>query len=226
MVHIASRERESNAVIPSSAKLRPTVFVVDDEPEIRRSLRWLIESVGLPVETYESGQEFLAQVDLTRPGCIVLDVRMPEIGGLELQSRVIQANSVLPIIVISAYADVPMAVRALSNGALHFLEKPFSDQVLLDKVQEALTLNADRRRERHLREEIETKLGRLTPRERSVLERVVHGMPNKEIARSLGLSEKTIEVHRAHVMQKMEAGSVAELVRVTFGFISPPTARD
>ena len=200
---------------------KPTVFVVDDEPEIRNSLRWLIESVGLPVETFESGQEFLDRTDLTRPGCVVLDVRMPGMGGFELQSRLIQANSVLPIIIISAYADVPMAVRAFQNGALHFLEKPFSDQVLLDRVQEALALNADRHRERQQREKVEAKLNTLTPRERSVLELVVSGFPNKEIARSLSLSEKTIEVHRAHVMQKMDAGSVAELVRMTFGFVTP-----
>jgi RNA polymerase sigma factor (sigma-70 family) len=191
---------------------RPTVFVVDDEPEIRNSLRWLIESVGLPVETFESGQDFFDRTDLTRPGCVVLDVRMPGMGGLELQARLIQANSVLPLIIISAYA-------ALQNGALHFLEKPFSDQVLLDRVQEALALNAQRQRERQRREQIEAKLNSLTPRERSVLELVVSGFPNKEIARELKLSEKTIEVHRAHVMQKMDAGSVAELVRMTYGYV-------
>src|SRR5262245_57476016 len=138
MVYTAQSQWESAAMSAAPSSSRPTVFVVDDEPEIRNSLRWLIESVDLAVETFESGQEFLDRTDLTRPGCVVLDVRMPEMGGLELQSRLIQANSVLPMIIISAYADVEMAVRALQNGALHFLEKPFSDQVLLDRVQEAL----------------------------------------------------------------------------------------
>lgn len=226
MVHIARGEWEVVGVSSSPAAVKPTVFVVDDEPEIRNSLRWLIESVGLSVETFESGHDFLERIDLDRPGCLVLDVRMPGMGGLELQSRLVQAGSVLPMIIITAYADVPMAVRALSNGALHFVEKPFSDQVLLDRVQEALTLNSERRTERQHRVRVESKLARLTPREKSVLELVVSGLPNKEIARTLGLSEKTIEVHRAHVMQKMDAGSVAELVRMTFGLVTPRTGHD
>lgn len=223
VVYVADRERGTATMNSSVLTVKPTVFVVDDEPEMRNSLRWLIESVGLPVETFESGLQFLDHIDATRPGCVVLDVRMPDIGGLEVQQRLIQTAPALPIIIISAYADVPMAIRALENGAVYFLEKPFSDQLLLDRVHEALATNAVRRRERKRHDEVEAKLKRLTPRERAVLELVVGGLPNKEIARTLSLSEKTIEVHRAHVMQKMDAGSVAELVRMTYEHVTPPS---
>lgn len=226
MLHVARREAESDRMNGNPPISKPTVFIVDDEPEVRNSLRWLIESVGLPVETFESGRDFLDRIDPDRPGCLILDVRMPGMGGLELQSHLVQTGSSLPIIMITAYADVPMAVRALSNGAVYFVEKPFSDQILLDRVQEALTLNSKRRRERQNQVRVQAKLARLTPRERTVLEYVISGLPNKEIARALTLSEKTIEVHRAHVMEKMAAGSVAELVRMTFGLASPAKLSD
>ncbi|MBI5865374.1 MAG: response regulator transcription factor [Planctomycetes bacterium] len=201
----------------------PTVFIIDDELEVRNSLRWLIESVGLPVETFESAQDFLDRVELDRPGCVVLDIRMPGMGGLELQSWLAQNQCVLPIIIITGYADVPMAVRALSNGAHCFIEKPFSDQILIDRIHDAISQNQARRTQREHQQTVKGRLARLTARERSVFDQVILGKQNKEIAQALGVSEKTIEVHRGHMMAKMEARNVAELVRTTHGVAAEPS---
>jgi RNA polymerase sigma factor (sigma-70 family) len=192
----------------------PTVFVVDDDAALRESLRWLIESVGLRVATYDSAQSFLAEYDPARPGCLVLDIRMPGQSGLELQEKLRERGSDIPIIVITAYAEVPMAVRAFKAGAVDFIEKPFSDQVLLDRIQQAVEKDRQRRHEMEKREKLLVRVDRLTPREREVLQLIVAGKPSKVIAADLGVSQKTIEVHRSRIMAKMEANSLASLVRI------------
>jgi len=192
-----------------------TVYVVDDDQAVRDSLCWLVESVGLHVKTYTSGQAFLLECQETPPvGCLIVDVRLPGISGLELQDRLRSLGIYLPTIVITGHGDVPVAVRALKAGAIDFIEKPFSDQTLLDRVREALDQDASYRA---LQAESDTILGnyeRLTTREREVMDLVVAGRLNKQIASDLGLSHKTIEVHRAHVMDKMQAESLAALVRM------------
>ena len=192
----------------------PIVFVVDDDRAMRDSLRWLLDSVGLPVRTYATAAEFLADHDPAQPGCLVLDVRMPGMSGLDLQAELSRRGVELPTIVITGRAEVPMAVRAVKAGAIDFIEKPFSDQLLLDRVRQALELDRDAREVRTRREDARQRLAALTAREREVLHLVVAGKANKEIAFELGLSPKTIEVHRAHVMSKMHVDSLAELIRV------------
>ncbi len=192
---------------------KPIVFVVDDDPAVRDSLRWLIESVGLSVETYESALAFLEAYYPGRTGCLVLDVRMPGMSGLELQNALASEEIGLPVIVITGHGDVPMAVRAMKKGAVDFIQKPFNDQELLDRIHEALESDAPIRRERAERAEIAVRLAQLTPRELEVMMQVIAGRSNKAIAADLGISGKTVEVHRARIMEKMQAGSLAELVR-------------
>lgn len=195
-------------------KSDPTVYVVDDDDQVRSSLRWLLESVGLPVETFASGDEFLKVYDPNGPGCLLLDVRMPGMSGLDLQEHLASQGIDTPIIVMTGFADVPMAVRALKAGAVEFIEKPFSDQVLLEHIYEAIEKDA-KRRERSLRHaEVEKRIADLTPRQHQVMELVVSGKATKQIARQLGISHKTVEAHRAHIMQKMAADSLAELVQM------------
>ncbi len=191
-----------------------TVFVVDDDAAMRESLRFLVESVGLAVETFERAQDFLGRYDPERPGCLVLDVRMPEVSGLELQERLAEYGSDIPVILITGYGDVPMAVRAMRNGAIDFIEKPFSDQHLIDRIQEAIARDGLRRSKRNDRDSMARRMSALSVRETQVLDRVVEGKANKVIAVELGLSPKTIEVHRARLMKKLRVGSVAELVRL------------
>lgn len=191
-----------------------TVFVVDDDPAVRKSLRWLIESVGLNVRTFASAREFLEACDPATPGCLVLDVRMPGMSGLDLQDHLSEQGAHLPVIVITAYGDVPMAVRALKAGAAEFLQKPVSDQVLLDHIQRAVENDCARRRREADRRAARQRLEELTPREREVLELVVEGLSSKEIGRRLDVSFKTIEAHRARIMKKMQATSVAHLIRM------------
>ena len=193
----------------------PVVFVVDDEAAMRDSLRWLIESTGLRVETYGDAKTFLDAIRSDVPGCLVLDVRMPGLSGLDLQAELAHRGIRLPTIVITGHAEVQMAVQAVKAGAIDFIEKPFSDQLLLDRVRQGIEIDRQDRIARSRRAEIVRRLGLLTHREREVLDLVVGGKANKEIAALLGLSPKTVEVHRSHVMEKMEASSVAELVRLT-----------
>jgi RNA polymerase sigma factor (sigma-70 family) len=193
---------------------KPTVYVVDDDVEVLGAVRFLLRTVGLNVETFASGDEFLEGYDAERPGCLVLDVRMPGMSGLELQQRLGARGSPLPVIFISAHGDIPMAVRAVKAGAVDFIEKPFRDQELLDKIQKAIELNATMREKLEDREAIRTRIESLTPRERQVMELVVQGKSNKAIARELEVSQRTAETHRARVMEKMRADSVAELVRM------------
>lgn len=193
----------------------PVVFVVDDDPAMRESLRWLIESIGLTVRTHATAREFLDRYDPASIGCLVLDVRMPGLSGLDLQDELAKRGTILPIIMITGYAEVPMAVRAMKAGAIDFIEKPFSDQDLLDRVRFAIDLSQQVRAAEDERAEIFSRVARLTPREREVCDRVIAGMSNKVIAKDLGLSTKTVEVHRARLMEKLQASTLADLVRLT-----------
>ena len=190
----------------------PTVFIVDDDPAMRESLTFLVSSVGLRVESFPSALEFLDSYEPSSDGCLVLDIRMPGMSGLELQERLRERRIDMPIVMITGFGDVPMAVRALKRGAVDFLEKPFTDQDLLDRIHEAIEEDRLRRRERRRRDDIDGRIARLTSRERQVMKCVVEGKSNKIIAQQLGLSPKTIEVHRARMMDKMKAASLAELL--------------
>lgn len=192
----------------------PTVFIVDDDAAVRDSLRWLVESVGLNVEPYATAREFLDVYDSSRPGCLVLDVRMPAMSGLDLQEELAAREPTSPIVFITGYGDVPAAVRAMRKGAVDFIEKPFSDQVLLDRIQRCIELDARNRRDHARGAKILARFAVLTRRERQVMDLVVAGKSNKATARQLGISGKTIETHRAKVMQKMQAKSLADLVRM------------
>jgi RNA polymerase sigma factor (sigma-70 family) len=192
----------------------PTVFVVDDDQAMRSSLKWLIESVGMRVETYGSAQEFLSHYYPGRAGCLLLDVRMPGMSGLDLQDHLTRASIRVPVIIITGHGDVPMATRAMKAGAVDFIEKPFNDEVLLDSIRNALLADAQQRAFQAERAEVATRLAHLTPREYEVMEMVAAGMSNKQIALDLGVSAKTVEAHRARVMEKMAAGSLADLVRM------------
>ncbi|MCU7921854.1 MAG: response regulator transcription factor [Candidatus Thiodiazotropha sp. (ex Dulcina madagascariensis)] len=193
---------------------RPTVFVVDDDQAMRNSLKWLIESVSMEVETFESADAFIGSYYPGRSGCLLLDVRMPGMSGLELQEY-LQANQIaIPVIIITGHGDVPMAVRAMKAGAVDFIEKPFNDELLLESIRHAMALDVKQRDMQSQRAEIATRLARLTPREHEVMVMVTNGKANKEIATGLGVSSKTVEAHRARVMEKMEAGSLADLVRM------------
>jgi RNA polymerase sigma factor (sigma-70 family) len=193
----------------------PTVFIVDDDQAVARSLRWLIESVQLKVETFASAQAFLDGYDAAKPGCLVLDVRMPGMSGIELQERLTAQRIRVPIIFITGHGDVQMAVRAVQAGAFDFIEKPFNDQDLLDRMQRAISFDSERRERDTQRAQLRALFASLTPREREVMDLVVEGMSNKAVANTLGLSAKTVEVHRAKVMEKMNARSVSDLVRMS-----------
>jgi len=193
--------------------LDATVYVVDDDPALRESLGYLLQSEGLTVRAFESARLFLAAYDREARGCLVVDVRMPEMSGLQLQEHLATEGSTLPVIVITGHGDVPMAVKALKNGALDFIEKPFADQQLLDRVHEALDVDRRLHGERAKRDDILRRLQRLTKREREVMTGVAEGKANKVIAEELGLSPKTVEVHRARLMQKLEVDSLAQLMR-------------
>ena len=192
----------------------PTVFIVDDDPAIRFAMQALMDSVNIEHEIYSSGDEFLESVDDHRAGCLVLDIRMPGLGGLELQEELIKRDSTLPIIFITGHGDVPMAVDAMQKGAVDFIQKPFRDQDLLDRIREPLKTDAERREEQQKHAEVAERLDRLTNREREVFDLVVTGKPNKVIASELGVSQRTVEIHRARVMEKMQARSLADLVKM------------
>ena len=193
---------------------KSTVFVVDDDQAMRNSLKWLIESVGVRVESFASADEFLAGYQPGRSGCLVLDVRMPGMSGLDLQEYLVEHNIQIPAVIITGHGDVPMAVRAMKSGAIDFIEKPFNDEVLLDAIRRAIAYEEQQRSHYSENLRIKERLAHLTPREHEVMEMVTDGRSNKEIANSLGVSAKTIEAHRARVMEKMQAGSLAELVRM------------
>jgi FixJ family two-component response regulator len=192
---------------------RPIVFVIDDDDSVRRSLERLLRSVDLDVQTFSSAKEFIDLPVPDRPACVVLDLRLPGPSGLELQESLIQARRDVPIIFISGHADVPSSVRAIKAGAIDFLQKPFSDQALLDIIHRALQHDHAAREERAELAAIRKRFDTLTPRERDVLGLVIQGRLNKQIAGDLGISEKTVKFHRGRVMEKTQVGSVAELVR-------------
>lgn len=192
----------------------PTVFVVDDDAAVRASICMLLKSVGIASTPLASAQEFLAGFDPHAPGCLLLDVRMPGMSGLELQQQLNQRGAILPVIFITGHGDVPMAVEAMQHGAFDFLQKPFRDQDLIDRVTKALARDRESRQELQKHEEVRARLASLTPREHDVLQLLAQGQPNKVMASELGLSQRTVEIHRAHVMEKMRARSVAQLVRM------------
>ena len=191
----------------------PLVYIVDDDQSFQRFASTLFGSVGLETVCCATGEELLAAVDAAHPGCIVLDVRLPDLSGLQVLERLAARPEHPPVVMVTGHADVPMAVQALKTGAVDFLEKPVRNQELLDKVQEALAREAEERERRTRRAAVQERLAGLTPREREVLDAVVAGHANKVIAADLGLSMKTVEFHRSRLMRKMEADSVAGLVR-------------
>jgi RNA polymerase sigma factor (sigma-70 family) len=194
--------------------IEATVFIVDDDQGVREAVSLLMESIGLAAEVYASAQAYLAAFDPARPGCLVLDVRMRGMSGLELQQRLAAEPLHPPIVIITGHGDVPMAVRAVQAGAVDFIEKPFNDQVLLDAVHRALQRDAEMRGQAMRLADIKDRLQRLTPREREILDLIVAGRRNKLIAADLGISQSTVEAHRARVMEKLEARSLSDLMRM------------
>ena len=192
----------------------PVVYIVDDDEAVRGSLRLLLKSVGLTPNALGSAREFLAKYDPLQPGCLVLDVRMPEMSGLELQEQLNLQGAVIPVIFITGHGDVPMAVEAMQAGAFDFLQKPFRDQDLIDRIQRAMEKDRSNRTALTERNTIRERLESLTPREREVLTMVTSGKANKVMAIDLGVSQRTVEIHRARVMEKMGATSLAQLVRM------------
>lgn len=195
----------------------PVVFIVDDDDAVRRFLSGLIESVELPVEAYASARDFLAAYEPGRPGCLVLDVRMPGMSGLELQRELAERAIDLPVIVLTGHGNVQVAVHAMKAGAVDFVEKPFDNELLLDRIQKAVAESVRADGERVKRNEIANRMRLLSPRERQVLDLVVAGETNKGVARHLDISERTVEIHRANVMRKMRARSLADLVLMAAG---------
>jgi FixJ family two-component response regulator len=192
----------------------PTIFVVDDDDAVRNSLRFLLKSVGLTATTLASADEFLKTYKAEQPGCLVLDVRMPGMSGLELQEQLNLRGAMIPVIFITGHGDVPMVVEAMQQGAFDFLQKPFRDQDLIDRIQRALAADQKNRQVLKERDRVRARLDSLTPREREVLDLMMRGKPNKVMAAELGLSQRTVEIHRARVMEKTDASSLAQLVRM------------
>ena len=193
---------------------QPSVFIIDDEEPIRSALTLLMESVGLKAESFASAQEYLDQFDASKSGCIILDVRMPGIGGLDLQARLTAEKIHPPIIIITGHGDVPMAVRAVTAGAVDFIEKPFNNQSMLDSVHRAIELDAVQRGESSRLQDIEAHYNSLTPREKEVLQYVIEGKRNKVIAFDMNISQSTVEAHRSKVMEKMTASTLSDLMRM------------
>ena len=200
--------------LPKDSKRKPVIYIVDDDDGMRRALTVLITTIGYQPVAFAKPTEFLAKYDPSQPGCLVLDVRMPEMSGLEVQQQLNKAGSMLPVILISGHGDIPMAVQAMKDGAFDFLQKPFRDQELIDRINGALKLDAQNRESVDRLADLKAREESLTPREREVLVLVVDGKANKVIAIDLGLSERTVEIHRANVMEKMGARSVAHLVKM------------
>lgn len=191
-----------------------TIFLVDDDEPVRDAIGMLLDTVGIPYQGFASATEFLAAYDGNQRGALVLDIRMPGMSGLELQQVLVERNANLPIVFITGHGDVPMAVEAMKRGAFDFIRKPFRDQELLDRIQEALSLEATQHASQADLDAARHRAESLTPREREVFERVAAGQANKVVAIELGISERTVEIHRSQVMQKMNARNLAELVRM------------
>jgi two-component system response regulator FixJ len=200
---------------PQNEPQQGVVFIVDDDEALRDSLCWLLESAGLRVEPHDSANSFLQSYYPGQSGCLLLDVRMPGMNGLELQEQLESRDVRLPVVIMTGHGDVAMAVRALKAGAMDFIEKPFDDELLLTSIQRALVLDTEQRKNRATQAEVLARMAHLTRREHQVMELVTIGKANKQIASELNVSAKTVEAHRAHVMEKMQAKSLAELVRMS-----------
>jgi FixJ family two-component response regulator len=209
------------AAKPTAAQPGPVAFIVDDDAAVREALGSLLRSVGLRVEAFSSAKEFLAFPRPAVPACLVLDVRLPGLSGLELQSELARSGHQLPIIFITGHGDIPMSVRAMKAGAVEFLTKPFRDQDLLDAIQQAIARDDEALQHRAVVAEINRRFEMLTPREREVMHLVVRGLLNKQVAAELGTSEITVKIQRAQVMQKMRVQSLPELVRIS-GYLPHP----
>lgn len=202
----------------------PTIYVVDDDEGVRNSVRFLLKSVGLAARTFASAREFLDGYQPRQPGCVVLDVRMPGMSGLELQEQLNLRGAVIPVIFITGHGDIPMAVEAMQHGAFDFLQKPFRDQDLIDRIQRALDRDTRNRAALAQHDRIRGRFDSLTPREREVLNLMTRGKPNKVMAAELGVSQRTVEIHRARVMEKTGAASLAQLVRMVLDLESQDAA--
>ncbi len=192
----------------------PTVFVIDDDPSVRKGLSRLLRSVGHAVEMFASAEEFLAREHFDGIGCIILDVQMPGLSGMDLQARLSKAETSMPVVFITGHGDIPMSVEAMRKGAVHFLTKPFDDDELLGAVGEAIEKDRKAKAEQTEVQELREQIRLLTPREYEVLRCVITGMLNKQIAFTLNIAEKTVKIHRGRVMEKLRVDSVAELVRL------------
>ena len=222
--HVSRSIGEGGEIVPDQ---KPIVYVVDDNPSVRKALSRLFRSVHYESEVFASAKQFLQAAPDGHPACVVLDVRMPRMSGLDLQHELASLNSDLPIVFITGHGDIDMAVQAMKDGAVDFLPKPFDDQDLLDSVERAIQHHRETREVSDRHGEIRERMARLTPREQEVFERVIKGMLNKQIGFELGTTEKTIKVHRARVMEKMEAESLADLVRMAQRLgIEGPTSPD
>lgn len=200
----------------------PTVFIIDDDRGMRQAIHDLVESVGLRAESFATGEEFLNRRQIVRPSCLVLDVRLPKMSGLDFQRRLTETGMQIPIIFVTAHGDIPMSVKALKSGAVEFLTKPFRDQDLLDAIQQALESDGVVQKEQAVIHDLQGRYRALTVREQEVMTLVVCGMLNKQIASEIGASEATVKVHRGNVMHKMQAASVADLVRMADKLKPPP----
>lgn len=192
----------------------PTVFVVDDDQGVRKALHALASASGLAAETFAGPDEFLAQFDPTRPGCLVLDVRLGSANGLDLQDELRQLGATIPVIMITGYGNVPTSVRAMKGGAIDFLQKPFSPRLLLDRIREAIAIDIENRAAARKRLRIEERIASLTPREREVMELLITGTTSKDIGHAMDLSVRTVEGHRREVLRKMAVNSATQLVRI------------
>ena len=210
MAQSSGRVPKQPAPAPGAA---PIVYVVDDDDAAREYVRWLLESAGWNVRSYDGAQDFLDDYDPALPGCLVTDVRMPGLSGLDLQRELAERNIRLPIIMISAFAEVPMAVRAMRDGAMDFLEKPFDGQTLIERVRSAVETDRRQREEQVERDDVAANLAKLTPRQLSVLEGLTAGKPSKIIAAELGVSPRTVDVHRFRLMHQLGAQSLPDLFR-------------